>query len=405
MAAQRKLVLVDGSGYLYRAFHALPPLSNSRGEPTGAVLGVLNMLQKLRKEEAPELIAIVVDLLGGAIFDFDIGGVSLMPLLLSFVSMFGVGGLFAVQIYSDEAGIRKPNPEMIWRAARDLGVPVDRCWFVGDSRQRDIVSGALVALSLAGCGSPTASSGGKEPFSLPVGPTEWDATAPAWYADGTLHPVQQALVDQHGSQCGFCTPGFVMALFALFQKGMKAGRQEVVDQLAGNLCRCTGYRPIVEAGERASAAPREDDAAQKQRVMVAFEAAVAGGIPIIKALREGLVANRFPRIYGILNGTCNYILTTMRETGRDFEAVLEEAQRLGYAEADPTLDVGGGDAAHKLAILATLAFGAHVELASLTTDRSGPTVRFEATEGKEEDERQDTNKGEAPQSAPHPTTE
>ena len=90
---------------------------------------------------------------------------------------------------------------------------------------------------------------------------------------------------------------------------------------------------------------------------LAFEAAVAGGIPIVKALREGLAGNRIERVYGILNGTCNYILTQMRETGRDFGDVLAEAQALGYAEADPGVDVDGIDAAHKLAILASLAFG------------------------------------------------
>ena len=88
-----------------------------------------------------------------------------------------------------------------------------------------------------------------------------------------------------------------------------------------------------------------------------FEAAVAGGIPIIKALREGLAANRIDRVAGILNGTCNYILTAMREQRRDFTDVLAEAQALGYAEADPATDIDGTDAAHKLAILAALAFG------------------------------------------------
>src|SRR6266851_2041868 len=94
---------------------------------------------------------------------------------------------------------------------------------------------------------------------------------------------------------------------------------------------------------------------------LAFEAAVAGGIPIIKALREGLAANTFTRIYGILNGTCNYILTTMRESGRDFAEILAEAQRLGYAEADPSFDIDGIDAAHKLAILSSVAFGSAVD--------------------------------------------
>jgi homoserine dehydrogenase len=100
--------------------------------------------------------------------------------------------------------------------------------------------------------------------------------------------------------------------------------------------------------------------AEAAGVTLAYEAAVAGGIPVIKGLREGLAANRYGRVYGILNGTCNYILTTMRETGREFAGVLAEAQELGYAEADPSFDVGGVDAAHKLAILAALAFGGEV---------------------------------------------
>lgn len=98
-------------------------------------------------------------------------------------------------------------------------------------------------------------------------------------------------------------------------------------------------------------------AAQKKGVMVAFEAAVAGGIPIIKALREGLAGNRIEWLAGIINGTGNYILTEMRDKGTDFNIVLAEAQRLGYAEADPAFDVEGTDAAHKLAILAAIAFG------------------------------------------------
>ena len=102
-------------------------------------------------------------------------------------------------------------------------------------------------------------------------------------------------------------------------------------------------------------------AAEKKQSILAFEAAVAGGIPIIKALREGLVGNRVKRLYGILNGTCNYILTTMRETGRDFDVVLAEAQAAGYAEADPTFDVDGIDAAHKLAVLTGAAFGTRVD--------------------------------------------
>ena len=105
--------------------------------------------------------------------------------------------------------------------------------------------------------------------------------------------------------------------------------------------------------------------AEKKGRILSFEAAVAGGIPIIKALREGLVGNRVRRLYGILNGTCNYILTTMRETGRDFDAVLAEAQAAGYAEADPSFDVDGIDAAHKLAVLTGAAFGAKVNFAGV----------------------------------------
>ena len=97
--------------------------------------------------------------------------------------------------------------------------------------------------------------------------------------------------------------------------------------------------------------------AEKNDVTIAYEAAVAGGIPIIKCLREGLAGNEINSVYGILNGTCNYILTEMRETGRDFSDVLDEAQAKGYAEADPTFDVDGIDAAHKLVLLGALAFG------------------------------------------------
>jgi homoserine dehydrogenase len=97
--------------------------------------------------------------------------------------------------------------------------------------------------------------------------------------------------------------------------------------------------------------------AARNGVQVGFEASVAGGIPIIKVVREGLVANNVSSIYGIINGTANYIMTKMTGEGAEFEAVLAEAQRLGYAEADPTFDIEGVDAAHKLAILASLAYG------------------------------------------------
>ncbi len=106
-------------------------------------------------------------------------------------------------------------------------------------------------------------------------------------------------------------------------------------------------------------------AAEAGGANLAYEAAVAGGIPIIKALREGLAGNRARRVYGILNGTCNYILTTMEASGRNFDDVLAEAQQLGYAEADPTFDVDGIDAAHKLALLTSLAFGRPVDFGSV----------------------------------------
>jgi len=117
-------------------------------------------------------------------------------------------------------------------------------------------------------------------------------------------------------------------------------------------------------------------AAQRKGVMVGFEAAVAGGIPIIKALREGLTANRIQWIAGIINGTTNFILSEMRDKGLSFDTVLKEAQRLGYAEADPTFDVEGVDAAHKLTIMSAIAFGipmqfdqAHIEgISQLTAE-------------------------------------
>ena len=102
-------------------------------------------------------------------------------------------------------------------------------------------------------------------------------------------------------------------------------------------------------------------AAQDKGVMVAFEAAVAGGIPIIKALREGLTANRIEWVAGIINGTTNFILSEMRDKGLDFDVVLKEAQRLGYAEADPTFDIEGVDAAHKVSIMSAIAFGTPVQ--------------------------------------------
>ncbi|MFQ5533246.1 MAG: homoserine dehydrogenase [Sphingomonadales bacterium] len=109
-------------------------------------------------------------------------------------------------------------------------------------------------------------------------------------------------------------------------------------------------------------------AAERAGVALNFEAAVAGGIPVIKALREGLAANRLTRVYGILNGTCNYILTDMERSGRNFDDVLLEAQELGYAEADPSFDIDGIDTAHKLAILAAVAFGTRVNFEAIHTE-------------------------------------
>ncbi len=101
--------------------------------------------------------------------------------------------------------------------------------------------------------------------------------------------------------------------------------------------------------------------AEENGVALRFEAAVAGGIPIVKALTEGLAANKIERVMGVMNGTCNYILTVMEDTGADYADVLRDAQELGYAEADPTVDVGGFDAAHKLSLLASTAFGTQVD--------------------------------------------
>ena len=127
------------------------------------------------------------------------------------------------------------------------------------------------------------------------------------------------------------------------------------------LCRAAlgAGKPVVTANKALLAHHGAELArlAEANGVTIGFEAAIAGGIPIVKTLREALAGNRISRVYGILNGTCNYILTTMRESGRGFDDVLAEAQQLGYAEADPSFDIDGIDAAHKLALLAALAFG------------------------------------------------
>ena len=123
--------------------------------------------------------------------------------------------------------------------------------------------------------------------------------------------------------------------------------------------------------------------AQTKGVMVAFEAAVAGGIPIIKAIREGLAGNQIQWLAGIINGTGNFILTEMRDKGRDFDDVLKEAQQLGYAEADPTFDVEGIDAAHKLTILASIAFGIPLQFESTFTEGITKITRDDVTYAEE----------------------
>jgi len=129
-------------------------------------------------------------------------------------------------------------------------------------------------------------------------------------------------------------------------------------------------RPVVTANKALLAEHGNELAvlADRHGAGLGFEAAVAGGIPIIKALKEGLAGNDVHRVYGILNGTCNFILSEMRDTGRDFADVLAEAQALGYAEADPTFDVEGIDAAHKLALLSAIAFGRKVDFSRVTVE-------------------------------------
>ena len=109
-------------------------------------------------------------------------------------------------------------------------------------------------------------------------------------------------------------------------------------------------------------------AAEKAGCVIRFEAAVAGGIPVIKALTEGLAGNEITRVMGVMNGTCNYILTRMQATGQGYNALFEEADKLGYLEADPNLDVGGIDAGHKLALLASIAFGCQVDFGSVALE-------------------------------------
>lgn len=137
--------------------------------------------------------------------------------------------------------------------------------------------------------------------------------------------------------------------------GYAVARELVLKAIANGKHVVTANKALLaKHGNEIFAAAREKD------VIVAFEAAVAGGIPIIKALREGLTANRIEWIAGIINGTTNFILTEMREKGLAFADVLKEAQRLGYAEADPTFDIEGIDAGHKISLMSAIAFGNHV---------------------------------------------
>ncbi len=123
--------------------------------------------------------------------------------------------------------------------------------------------------------------------------------------------------------------------------------------------------------------------AEDKNIRIGFEAAVAGGIPIIRSLREGLVANRIKNIYGILNGTTNFILTKMYAENKDFYTILKEAQEKGYAEADPTLDINGTDAAHKIAILASLAYGGFLEFSNVYIEGIDGVDKLDIELGKE----------------------
>ena len=148
--------------------------------------------------------------------------------------------------------------------------------------------------------------------------------------------------------------------------GFEPAKELVLQAIANGKHVITANKALIaEHGNEIFAAARE------QGVAVAFEAAVAGGVPIIKVLREGLSANRIEWLAGIINGTGNFILSEMRDTGRAFDDVLAEAQALGYAEADPTFDVEGIDAAHKLAILASIAFGIPLQFDKVYTEGIG----------------------------------
>jgi homoserine dehydrogenase len=173
-----------------------------------------------------------------------------------------------------------------------------------------------------------------------------DISSALWHDD----PV--ALVDSDVDVVVELIGGEDGAAYALVAKALKSGKHVVTANKA----------LLAHHGAELAALAEQNNVALK------FEAAAAGGIPIVKALSESLIAHGINAVRGILNGTCNYILTKMEATGRPFADVLAEAQHLGYAEADPTLDIGGGDTAHKLALLASLAFGVKPDLAQITTE-------------------------------------
>ena len=125
------------------------------------------------------------------------------------------------------------------------------------------------------------------------------------------------------------------------------------------------------------------EAAEKRGVALKFEAAVAGGIPVVKALSEGLSGNRISRVTGVMNGTCNYILTRMENEGLDYQEVFEDAQRLGFLEADPNLDVGGIDAAHKISILASIAFGVQTDFDNVEIEGIGQVTRADIEQARD----------------------
>lgn len=175
----------------------------------------------------------------------------------------------------------------------------------------------------------------------------FDASGMAWFDDPVAMATQapaDVVVELIGGEGG--------PALAMVEAALTAGRSVVTANKA----------MLAHHGSRLAST------AEAAGLSLCFEAAVAGGIPIIKTLREGLAGNVLSRVFGILNGTCNYILTKMREEGREFADVLAEAQQLGYAEADPTFDVDGIDAAHKLAILASVAFGVPVQFAGMHID-------------------------------------